>query len=546
MGLLRILGLGLLGVLFIVGLTTANLAVAADRTVLNDDFVTDTAAEADLYAVIADELREEALASGPDEDALDDLPIEGVDFETLVNEAITEQWVRSQFEPAIENVFAFLQRDSESLTITIETESLEDNAAETLREEATLDLTALPDDRAAQLDRMTESPEQFADERDEFRSERKAEIQAATDEDLSESELDAALNEQLADNREVIQSQFTEALPPALADAEPAVEALADAWVDAMREELEYAAFADTVETASDEVLDQFVAEFFEETAPFPESIEFTDEDIPAEQRSDIETARDAISAFSLAPFALGGIVLLLAGGMFVLASPGGAMIGIGSLTTLVGGGTAGVTFFVRQELPALVASIPGDVRGPVLTIIDAILDLIFVQSAALAGIGIGAVVIGIVVGRRARASSSPPPATTDTETASRPPEETADPDAAGGDDLTATDDAEQAASADAGQSPDDDTATAEADTETMPEGPDDDPTTEADTEAASEASDDDDMMAEADTEATSEASDDDPTTEADTEPASEGSADDNTTTETDAEATSEASDDDQ
>ena len=440
MGILRIIGLGLLGVVFVVGLTTANLAVAADRTVLNDDFVTDTADDAGLYALIAEELREEAAADAPDDGLPDELPIEGVDFETLLEETITEDWVREQFEPAIENVFAFLQGDSDSLEITIDTDELQNNAATTLTEESELDLGALPDERAAQLDRMTESPDQFAAERDQFRTEQKTQIQDATDEELSESELEAALDDQLTDNRETIQSQFTAAIPPAVSGVDEPVETLADAWVDAMLGEVDYEAFTTTVEGASDTLTERAVKSFFEEAAPFPDSIEFTDDDIPAEEREDLDTARDAISAFSLVPFALGALVLVLAGGVFVLASPGGAAIGLGTATALVGGGTAGVTLVLQEELPALLTAIPDAVRGSIVTVLRAILDVVFIQSALLAAVGMAAIAVGVAVRRDLllaggvdEAPEDPETATESTtsdpvEDASTPPEEESTP----------------------------------------------------------------------------------------------------------------------
>lgn len=414
MGIFRMIGLGVLGILFVLALTAANFAVAADRTVLNDEFVTDTADEANVYAVIAEELRAEALAGAPDDGGLNELPIDGVDFETLVNNAITEDWVRSQFEPAIEDTFGFLQGESESLVITIETDSLQEDATAALREEGTLDFTALEDERAAQLDRMTESPEQFEAERDEFRSEQKDDLQAATDEDLSEEELADLLDEQLADNRELIQSEFTAALPPSLSDAEEPVATLAGAWVDAMLGEVEYDTFVSTVEAATDEVLTSAVDTFFAEAAPFPESIEFTDDELSAEERDTLETARDAVSLFSLAPFALGGAVVLFAGGIFVLASHSGAAIGIGTLSALVGGSTAGVTVLLRQEVPVLVDGIPEALRGSMLTIIDAILDVVFVQSAVLATIGVGAIALGIGIRRDLLLADDAPVTTTD------------------------------------------------------------------------------------------------------------------------------------
>ena len=400
MGLLRMLGLGLFGILFVIGLTTANIAVAADRTVLNDDFVTDTAEEADLYALIAEEIREEALSGTQQDEPLEGLPITGVDFETLVNEAITEEWVRSQLEPVIENVYAFLLGDRDSLTVTIDTAELQDDAAAAVVEEGELDLGALGGDEVEQLDRMTESPEQFANERDQFRDEQKAAIQEQTDAELSEDELADALDTQLEEERETLRADFVAAAPADVPGLEESLEALADAWVDAMLGEIEYDEFSATVETATDDLTEAFVEGFFEEAAPFPESIEFSDEDLTAEERAELETVQDAMSTLTLVPFLLVLIVLGLAGAIVVLASPSIAAIGLGALTALIGTGTAGVAAVLRSQLPTLLPEVPAAVQSLVVTMVSAVFDVVIVQSVLLAVLGAGVIALGVAIRR--------------------------------------------------------------------------------------------------------------------------------------------------
>jgi hypothetical protein len=108
----------LLVLVLAVNIFAANAAVAADRTVLNPDFVTTSLEEEDAYqeleAIIVDQFEGGDLAASDEESA--PLP---VDPEAVLAEAVDTEYVKSQVEPNIERTYAYLHGNSNELELVI-------------------------------------------------------------------------------------------------------------------------------------------------------------------------------------------------------------------------------------------------------------------------------------------------------------------------------------------------------------------------------------------------------------------------------------------
>lgn len=105
----------LLVVLLAVNTAAANAAIAADRTVLDADFVTTALEEEDAYAdlepVIVEQLPTEELEGSTA------MP---VDIETVVSTGIDAAYIQSQVEPNVERGYAYLHGETDELELVID------------------------------------------------------------------------------------------------------------------------------------------------------------------------------------------------------------------------------------------------------------------------------------------------------------------------------------------------------------------------------------------------------------------------------------------
>lgn len=114
----------ILTLLLIVSLLGANMAVAMDRGVLDDEYVTERLADADAYETIHAELLSEL--DGELEGMDDDLPGQ-IDADQIVADTITVEFIQSQTEDSIGSIYAFLHGETETLELVINLGELRDN-----------------------------------------------------------------------------------------------------------------------------------------------------------------------------------------------------------------------------------------------------------------------------------------------------------------------------------------------------------------------------------------------------------------------------------
>lgn len=120
MGRVRTAGLVLLVVLLAVDVAVANAAVAADRTVLDADFVTSTLAEEAAYGQVEPVLIDQLPTNETDGEG--GMPPMPVDQETVIAAALDAEYVRSQVDPNVERAYAYLHGDADELQLVVDAE----------------------------------------------------------------------------------------------------------------------------------------------------------------------------------------------------------------------------------------------------------------------------------------------------------------------------------------------------------------------------------------------------------------------------------------
>lgn len=113
-----------LGAVFFLALLSANLVVAADRTVLDAEFVKDTAEESGLYEGLTDDFEEGMGSEAPDGD---EWPLER-SASSVFRAAVTEEYVRSQSEANIDRAYGYLHGERSRLRVELAMEPVKRNA----------------------------------------------------------------------------------------------------------------------------------------------------------------------------------------------------------------------------------------------------------------------------------------------------------------------------------------------------------------------------------------------------------------------------------
>lgn len=113
----------LLVVLLALDLAAANAVVAADRTVLNPDFVTTTLEEEGAYEQAEPIVVEQLPTDELEAEGIESLPI---DPEQVARAALDATYLQSQIEPNIEAIYAYLHGSNDQLELLIDLEPAKD------------------------------------------------------------------------------------------------------------------------------------------------------------------------------------------------------------------------------------------------------------------------------------------------------------------------------------------------------------------------------------------------------------------------------------
>lgn len=406
----RKVGLVGLGVVLFVSLLAANGAVALDRTALDSEYTKDKAAEAGLYETFAEELRQDIAGDGPTDDS--EWPLERTPDE-LLESALTDEYVASQGEDNIDAIYAYLHGETDELSVEIDTDPLKEPVLEAVESDLeTLELGAvmpspdeierIPDE--AGIEAMAEDRATFEDAREQFRADRKEEIQERTERELSDEELEQGLEESMDEIRTEMLDRLDGELDGEFTGTEATLEepvrTLQTARVDALTGEITYEEYADTVETARTDLEDAFLevveTELDEE---LPGTVDLT-EGMGEEETEALETAQTGVSAVSTLAIVLPILAILLAGAVGYLAPRSIAAIEVGTVSLLVGAiGIVGSVVATDQFRAVFdPADAPPAMGEFTLSFVTGILSAVTWQSAFLAAVGVVALAVGLAI----------------------------------------------------------------------------------------------------------------------------------------------------
>lgn len=394
-----------LGLLLFGTLLSANAAATADRTVLDADFVTETAVDEGFHETMAENFGEGiAGEAGSDGDA------EGWPFEksraAILRDAVTAEHMRGELAANVDRLYGYLHGDRSRLRLEVDMGPVKRNAVEQVDAESDdLDLaaTGMPD--AERIAAMADSEAAFDRERAAFREEQKARIQRETDRELSDAELEARLDESMPEIRERLYDRMGAELDgafdgPRAPLADP-VRELQAARIDALTGAITYGEYADRVDAATAELGDAYVAIFEAQLdGNAPDAIDLT-EGMDGGAESTLETARTVVSAVDLLVVLLPFAALGLAAGVVRLAPASLAAVEVGAATALAGvvGVAAGLLAPPRIET-ALAGPEAGAAADVAVGIAAGAAAVLARQSALLLVVGLAVVAVGIAIRR--------------------------------------------------------------------------------------------------------------------------------------------------
>ncbi|WP_254863657.1 hypothetical protein [Halovivax gelatinilyticus] len=411
--------LGVLVLVLFVAILSANVLVAADRTVLDAEYAADTAEEAELYdeitAELHAELRGEADVGGSG------MPTDAA-AEEILESAISSEYVQGEVTAAIEQVYAYLHGETDELRIIVDTEPVKAGVLEALEAEfetlGPADVgeelsTAVPSDLGEEnpgvaIEEMAESESRFVEHREAFEERAKERIQEETPYPMTDEQLDAAYEDEREEIRAELVSEQDELIDRAVADGaldgayEAPVRQISQARIDAVTGEIGYDEYVDRVESATADVravaLEEAAAEL---DAEFPETVDLSDE-FGADEASSMETAQTATSTASTLAFVLPLLGLALVGAVAYLWPASTTAIAVGAVSAvagLVGVVASRVTGSVLDDAIGS-ASGPDAAERFVELLLGGMLDLLTWQSGGLLIVGVGLVGLGIAIRR--------------------------------------------------------------------------------------------------------------------------------------------------
>lgn len=129
MSLVRSAGTVVLALLLVTTLVTVNGVAAAHLTVLDPEFVTDSIEEEGDYEMVESAMLD---ATGADAATGDDGPTTAagpVNTSAILEDALSEEFVRSQTEANVDRAYAYLHGDAETLNLSVSTAPLRANVS---------------------------------------------------------------------------------------------------------------------------------------------------------------------------------------------------------------------------------------------------------------------------------------------------------------------------------------------------------------------------------------------------------------------------------
>lgn len=367
-----------MGTTALILLVTANVAVGIERTVLNPEFVQSSLEEEDVYADITQIAQEQIGGSGGQ------APISPGDI-------LSEEFVERQVERNIENIYSYLNGEADNLTVTVNTTALKDEIVDGLA-------TKFQDEGleriSPEMASMVESEQEFQEVRQAFREQQFQQIQEETAEQLTEAELQEVFNDRKEEIRNQIESETAVSLNNATQEVQEDLSELASLRADALLDEgMTHEQFVEQVDTAMEGIAEFMASKAAEQlSGQLPEKIDIT-EQLGDAQVDNLETARQAVSVFSVMAYILPLIVILLSAGIWIISPTTAALSRLGFIAFLAGFPGAFTAAIVRYlalpEIgPLLEQQIPAEAADIALGMISQIAAVYLWQSLALILVG--------------------------------------------------------------------------------------------------------------------------------------------------------------
>jgi len=390
-----------LGVLVIIGVVlvliigVANVAHAADRTVLDEETVIQTMDDEGVFASLSQELQDEisedaqqALQNEDIEpivfeqyvqdldttvivqidglnDAYADIIRNQLDIEALAQEAFSEEYIRGEATRNVQQIFAYLQGDTDSLDIVVDLTEPRDHF-----------VTAINDLRAD----IEQNPELIRNSIDDQTLDR-----------LIEDEIDRLINEELEED---IQRAAAEPGSPSEEEIEQQVREDLRLQIDErIDDELQSPEVVDAFDAALADAEDEIRNEFGEEE-------ELTEDETEPEELDD---ARDALGWFGLMLWGLPLAALGLVGGTYAYsrslhrtgATLGASLAGAGVLGLVIGYTLPGVVEGAAESAVDGASELEATVLDAVIALINTLFSTVVTQSLVLTVAGVG--LVGVV-----------------------------------------------------------------------------------------------------------------------------------------------------
>ncbi|MGM0606524.1 MAG: hypothetical protein ACQETB_12755 [Halobacteriota archaeon] len=385
----RSIAIVLVAVVLLVTLFGANLAIGADRTILEAEYVKESLEDENAYAVLGEELTDQIAADVPEAGAeepsgvTDEAPID-----ELLAEVITDEYLQTQTEENVDRLYAYLHGDSDDLVLAVDLQPLKEPLAAQIVAEMQIEsqLAAIDPELAA----MTESEAEFEAARETFEAEQHQRIQAETDEELDEEELEAIYDDAREEIRAELHAEVTQQVESEDAP-EPVQEAMIELGtirIDALvAEDASYDEFStDVAEAEADLEAAMEAAVRAEIDAELPDTVDMS-EAMDDETVEQFETLRTIVSVVGILAYALPIVAIGLAAGIVRLSrTRSTGMIAVGTTIGIAGVlGVAATTVLDRllvSELDAAVTTgdVPPELAGVVSGIVSQMLTTFATQ----------------------------------------------------------------------------------------------------------------------------------------------------------------------
>jgi hypothetical protein len=427
------------------GVIGATVAVGAERTVLNAEFVSDGLEDEGLYEEMAPQMAEGIAPEGAGTAIGNAFPGEGPDPRAMAERVVTPAWLQGEAERNLRSFYAYIHGDADELSLGLDTGAVKSGFAE---EFETWILETDAADLNARMGQLTRSQDSFRETRTDFREDQYDRIQAETEAELSRSELEARFDDQRDSIRSGLVSELEDSTgesgaPPPIQAASVDYGTVAVAGL--VDESMDYETLVDEEETAREDLataVGEAVRTRLDEGVP--DRMDLT-ADVDQGARDAIETARTGVTLLGLLAIGLPLVALGAAGAIgYVSRRRSNGLWRVGGVVAVAGLLVAIVAWVTRSMVPDLLET-AGETPAAAeagLSVATGALVTVAVQSLAVLAAGVLLVGTGIGVRRQLVPIADDP-----TPTPDGTPAETDDPTPADEqpvtDGSTATDDTE-------------------------------------------------------------------------------------------------------